>query len=59
MTNAGQRATIAHRQKRRRVELLMVPNSDEARALDELAELLGSQSAALRYAILNVQLPGY
>lgn len=54
-TEAQKRATAKHREKRRRVELLLDPRSEEARALDRLTEAHGSQAAAVRYALLNVK----
>ena len=52
-SDAGYRATIKHRQKQRRVEVLLDPRSDESRALDRLIEAHGSQAAAVRFALLK------
>lgn len=52
-TEAEKRATIKHRQSRRRVEILLDPRSDESRALDRLIEAHGSQAAAVRFALLK------
>lgn len=55
-TSAAQKqATIRHRQKQRRVDILLDPRSPESRALDRLAEEQGSVAAAVRYALLNVK----
>lgn len=48
-------ATVKHRQKKRRVDVLIDPRSDESRALDRLIEAHGNQAAAVRYALLNVK----
>lgn len=50
---AAIRATIKHRQKQRRVEVLIDPRSDESRALDRLIEAHGSTSAAVKAALLK------
>ena len=52
-TDAGYRATVKHRQSRRRVEILLDPRSPESHALDRLIEAHGSQAAAVRFALLN------
>jgi hypothetical protein len=54
-TDAQKRATAKHRQARRRVELLLDPNSPEARALDRLTDTHGSVAAAVRHALLNAR----
>lgn len=54
-SEAQKRASTAHRQKRRRVELLLDPRSEESHALDRLVEAHGSVSAAVRFALLNVK----
>ena len=54
-SEAQKRASARFRDKRRRVELLLDPNSQEARALDRLTEEHGSVAAAVRYALLNVR----
>ena len=54
-TPAQIKATLAYRQRRRRVELLIDPRSPESRALDRLIEKHGSQAAAVRFALLNVR----
>lgn len=51
-TPAQKRATLKHREQRRRVELLLDPSSPESRALDRLIERHGSVAAAVRAALL-------
>lgn len=55
LTEAQKRATIKHRQSRRRVEVLLDPRSEESRALDRLIEVHGDHAKAVRYALLNVE----
>jgi hypothetical protein len=52
-SDAHKRAAVKYRQKQRRVEILIDPRSDEARALDRLVEAHGSVSAAVRFALLK------
>lgn len=54
-SEAQKRATIKHRQSRRRVEVLLDPRSPESHALDRLIEQEGNQAAAVRFALLNVK----
>lgn len=54
-TEAQKRASVKHRQTRRRVELLLDPRSPESHALDRLVETHGSIAAAVRYALLNAK----
>ena len=52
-TAAQKRATLAHRHKMRRVELLLDPRAAESRALDRLILQEGTTAAAVRYALLK------
>lgn len=53
VTEAQKRATIKHRKARIRVEVVLDPRSDEARALHRLVEDHGTVSAAVRFALLK------
>lgn len=48
-------ATVKHRQKKRRVDVMLDPRSDESRALDRLVEAHGSVAGAVRFALLNAR----
>lgn len=54
-SDAHKRAAVKYRQKRRRVELVLDPRSDESRALDRLIEEHGDKTKAIRFALLNVK----
>ena len=52
-SDAQKRATANHRKKRRRIEILIDPDSPESRALDKLVDQLGSVAAAVKFALRN------
>lgn len=55
---AQKRATVNHRTKRRRIEIMMHPESPESAALDRLAKIYGSQAAGIRFALLEATKSG-